>query len=466
MISNTAALILAKNKRPEYQEFDLTKICFSEQLAFVKDKNRLVCAQTTVRAGKTTGIALKFQDYGTRYKNVMMPYIALTRDSAKNIMWPILQERYEQLKIPCDFTESDLTCTFRNTGASVKLFGADMKNFMVRLKGIKTPFAAVDEGQDFRSHLGELIDILIARTSEYEDGQVCLTGTPGMVPRGYFFDASQGLEGFSKHYWTLYDNKFFPKAREFVEDLKRRKNWSNDHPTLQREYYGKWYLDLEAMVFQYEEKRNNYEELPKLTDYCIGIDLGYNDADAIAVLGWHTNKKECYLVEEFVQNKLTITELMAEVDQRLKKYPHAKVVIDTGGLGLKISEEINRRTGVPTHAAEKSRKTEHITWLNDALRTNRFYARSNSRFAEDCAIVEWDYDKSTSDKLVIKKEPHSDICDAVLYAFVEAQHWLSEIITPPSTDPIEVARLESIRMLKEDEENFIREQNQDWWEKI
>jgi len=425
MLSNEAAIILA-SRASKQADVRIEDPAFPQQDSFVKDMNRFVCAQTTVRAGKSTGLSLKYFRAGHKYNNVMMPYIALTKDSAKNIMWPILQEVSERQKIPCDFNKSDYTCTIKKTGSSIKLFGADTENFIVRIKAIKTPFAAVDEGQDFRAHLEALIDILTARTSEYDDGQVALTGTPGPVPKGYFYEASKGMHGFNTHHWSLFNNPYFPNARKFVEELQVRKQWPANHPTLLREFYGQWVQDLEALVFQYSAQRNHYEQLPELTDYVIGVDFGTDDADAISVLGWHKHSRKCYLVEEFVKSGLSVTEIVAEVEQRYRRFNPLKIVADTGANGKKIALEITKRTGVPVHAAEKQRKIEHITWLNDALRTNLFYARSNSRFAQDCSVVEWDYDKSTSDKLVIKDEPHSDICDAVLYAYTEALHWLSE----------------------------------------
>lgn len=410
---------------------------FPQQDKFVTDMERLLCAQTTVRAGKTTGLGYKFFRAGHKYKRVMMPYIALTRDSAKNIIWPVLQEMSDRHSILCDFTEHDLTCHIRKTESSIKLFGADMKNFIPRLKGIKTPLAAVDEAQDFRSHLEELVDILIARTSEYGDGQVAVTGTPGLIPRGYFYDLSQGLQGFKTHKWSLFDNPYFPSARQFVADLIKKKNWTINHPTIRREYFGEWVIDQEARVLHYEEGLNHYEDLPPFTDYVIAVDVGYNDADAIAVIGWHEHFRVAYLVEELVTPQQGQTELIEQLKPLVKKYNPMRVVMDPGGGGKKIAAEITKRHDIVIQSAEKSRKIEYLAFLDDALRTGQFKAKSESRFAEDSFTVEWDYDKSTADKRVIKDEPHSDIVDAVLYGYREALHWLSEapIVRPkPQTD--------------------------------
>jgi hypothetical protein len=103
------------------------------------------------------------------------------------------------------------------------------------------------------------------------------------------------------------------------------------------------------------------------------------------------------------------------------KYQPLAVVADTGGLGKKIADEVTQRTGVPIEAAEKERKLEHIELLNDAMRTSRFFAPANSRFADDCMRVEWD--RSRPEKPKISERFHSDIADAVLYAWRKALAW-------------------------------------------
>jgi len=98
--------------------------------------------------------------------------------------------------------------------------------------------------------------------------------------------------------------------------------------------------------------------------------------------------------------------------------------LELNGLGKKIAEEIRKRFALPIKAAEKQHKMAHIELLNDAMRSGRFFAPASSRFAQDCMLVEWDRERSTNDKLVISDRYHSDICDAVLYAFRESLHWL------------------------------------------
>ena len=71
---------------------------FAKQAAFVLDKSRYLSAQCSRRAGKTNGLAYRFLNTMAQHPNSLCPYIALTRTSAENIMWPVLQEIDEKYK--------------------------------------------------------------------------------------------------------------------------------------------------------------------------------------------------------------------------------------------------------------------------------------------------------------------------------------------------------------------------------
>lgn len=398
---------------------------FPKQNAFIEDSSRFIAAQCSRRAGKTNGLALRFFKTLQKYPKSQCLYVSLTQDSAKDILWPILQEINDKYKIGCTFTESRLQMKHPN-GAILRLMGADLSNFIKRLKGRKYPGVAIDEAQDFGPHLQSLVDdVLTPSISDYEDGWLGITGTPGPVPHGYFFDITQGEKfGYSTHRWTLIDNPYMPNPSAFIEELKKKRQWDDKHPTLLREWCNHWVLDVESLWIRYNETTNHFTQLPQgHYNYALGIDIGYNDADALAVLAWSDNSPTTYLIEENINRKQGLSELVEQIQKLEKRYKFSKMVIDEGGLGKKLAEEMRRRYGIPVHPADKVRKQENVELLNDALRLGKFKAKSGSQFAQDSYRVQIDWDKSTPNKIVVKKKPHSDIIDAVLYAFKESPAW-------------------------------------------
>lgn len=396
---------------------------FPLQQAFVEDPNRFIAAQCSRRAGKTNGLVLRYLKTMERHPKSQSLYLALTQDSAREIMWPALNEMNDKYNIGLEFTESKLEVKHPN-GAKLKLMGADLKNFIKRLKGRKYPAVGIDEAQDFGAHLQSLIDdVLTPSIADYADGWLAVTGTPGPVPQGYFYEVTQeGQYGYSRHGWTIMDNPFMPNPKAFLDDLVAKRKWTSDNPTLLREWQNKWVLDTNSLWVRYDEKINHYIELPKehKWNYIMGVDLGYKDADAIAVLAWAETTPVTYLVEEVITAKQGISALIGQIEATQKKYNAYKIMLDEGGLGKKIAEDLRQRFGCPIEPADKAHKQSNVEFLNDYLRLGRFKAKSASRFAQDSYLVQIDWDKSTPNRIVLKKKPHSDIIDAVLYAFRES----------------------------------------------
>lgn len=400
-------------------------LSFPAQDDFVNDPSQFLAIQCTRRAGKTSALARRFKNTMQLYPNSLSRYIALTRDSAKDIMWPILLEMNELHNWDARFIESSLTMLLPNQ-SRLRLYGSDMKNFIRRLKGAKSPAVAIDEAQDFGPHLESLVDDVLTPTLvDYSESWLSIGGTPGPLPRGMFYEiTAKQAASYSVHKWTLYQNPYLPNAQDFVDKLKARKKWDENNPTYLREYQNQWVLDLESLLIRYREADNHFQTLPIYPwIYILGIDIGFKDADALAVLAWSEATPDIYLIEEVVTAGQDITELANQIEILNKKYSFSKMVIDTGGLGLKAAEELRRRKGLPILAADKARKMENVALLNDYLRQSKFKAKKDSRFAQDSFQVQIDHDKSTPDKIAVKKGFHSDILDAVLYAFRESPAW-------------------------------------------
>lgn len=464
-MSERLAVALAALKRIEKKQRP-----FPQQDEFVNDPSLDIAALCTRRAGKTSGFARRFKRTMEKYPGCLCRYFALTRDSAKDIMWPILEELNDREGWGATFTETNLTMTLPN-GSRLRLYGADMKNFRRRIRGAKSPANAIDEAQEFNgAELEDLIDNIIKpSTADYTDGWLGIGGTPGPIPRGYFYEITEkNLHGFSVHKWSLFDNPHMPDPRGFVMKLKEKKRWPDNHPSLLREYFGKWELDLDSLLIRYNQDLNNYDSLPAgKWNYILGVDIGHKDADALAVIAWSEFSKQVYLVEEVITNGQDITELSNQIESVMQRYNVSKIVMDEGALGKKIAEEIRRRKGLPVHPANKARKMENVAFLNESLRLGTFKAKASSRFVSDSMQVQIDHDKSTPDKIVIKKGFHSDIIDAVLYAFKESLSFNSEV---PEESPREGTKEWAVReekkIIEELQEELNNKNKKEWWEAV
>jgi hypothetical protein len=426
------AVLLELARRGTVKPFRLEDFLFAEQLKFIEDPANYATACCSRRSGKTVAAAAALIHEAISRPKVNCLYITLARSNAKKLIWPELLEINREYALGGVPNTSDLSITFRN-GSVIYCSGAKDKKEIEKFRGIgNLVLCIIDESQSFGSYIEELIEDVISKALFDYNGKLRLLGTPGKVPTGYFYDACHSSQ-WSSHKWTMHQNPWLLKKsgktpEQLIQEDLQRTGLTLNSPRVLRECFGQWATDLDSLVFRYQPEINHYEELPQGNwRYVIGIDIGYLDADAIAVLGWTEHDNTVYLVEEFVQAKQGITELIDTVTALVQKYRPINVVMDTGGSGgRKLQEEINKRYRIGIQAADKANKNAHIEILNDALRTGRFKAKKGSKFAEDALQIEWNRDKSTPDRLVISDRFHSDIVDAVQYAHTAALAYLAK----------------------------------------
>lgn len=418
----TAEKIARELLARERPQFDVSRDLFGAQLAFANDPSTFVTASCSRRAGKSRGSAARLLKTATTKPQAPLLYFTTTRKEAKRIMWEPLLELNWRYSLGLQPVESELL--FRRGGiARIYLTGCDNQTEIGKMRGSGWGDVIGDEAQLFPAYIKPLVEEVLTPSLMDFDGAIRLIGTPAPVPTGYFYEATKKA-AWSHHSWTCFDNPHV-NARAMLDKALALRGVTESDPSIQREYFGRWIYDPSALVFKFDPAANGYDVAPSGEwETVFGVDLGFDDADAIAVLGFSEGRPDVVLVEEWVGAKQTITELAERLAKLIDTYHPLRVVMDTGGLGKKIAEEISRRHGLPITAAEKSRKFEYIELLNDAMRTKRFFAKADSRFARDCLLVEWDREKSTNDKLVVSDRYHSDICDAVLYAYRESLHWL------------------------------------------
>lgn len=435
VISKKAIVKALEKRRVGAKTIVLEDHLFTEQLAFVKDPRRFKVGICSRRAGKSTAIAADLVQTAHSTPECTALYVTGSRKDAKKIIWREMLKFNKTHDLGGIPNLSDLTLSLPN-GSIVRLEGAKDEQDIEKIRGQLPPVkkAFIDEAQSIRDGvLVKLIDdVLEAALLDYA-GSLTVIGTPGAIKAGYFYRICHNLDeagnplkksAWSVHHWTFFNNPFIAKKskkthKELLDEVLDRRGVTITSPSIQREFFGKWETDSDSLLLTYDPAKNDFEFISERNtyNYVLGIDLGFDDADALAVLAWSESEPTTYLVEEVVVAKQGITELVEQINALDKKYKISKMVIDQGGLGKKIAEELRRRHQIPVEAADKVRKMENVAFLNDALRTGKFRAKKNSKFAQDCYLVEIDKNKSTPDKIKVSDKYHSDIIDAVLYSF-------------------------------------------------
>jgi len=427
-----AKRVKKKQEESSTPKFSLESYCFDKQLEFIKDTSRFKTAVCSRRAGKTVSCAADLVNTVLSHDEGDVLYTTLNRKTAKRIIWKELLRINKIFGLGADVNNQELTMTFpHGDNPTIHITGAKDSVEIEKFRGMALRKIYIDECQSFRSYIEEFVeDVLEPSLTDY-DGSLILIGTPGPIPSGFFYKACHNPE-WANFKWTIKDNPHIERKSgkpvdKILAELRARRGISAKDPSYMREYLGLWVQDFDSLVYHFDTKKNLYDVLPpkESLEFVFGIDIGFHDADAIAVLAYSIETGKVYLVEEHIRRRAGVSDLVTAIKRLQEEYQPVKIVMDTGGLGKKIEQEIRQRHEIPVYAAEKTRKFEFIELLNDDLRTGRFLAKSNSVFEQDSYILQWNRDDPY--KLKIDSRYHTDIGDAILYGWRECKHFIEHI---------------------------------------
>lgn len=418
----------AARRAEKRNALDPAKLLFGPQRDFVLDKSRNKAAVCSRRAGKSYSIAFMLLEHALKHERSINPYITLTRDSGKDILWPALYDLDTKLGLNLRFRENTGDIILPNK-SKIIIRGADDKRQIEKLRGPKYPIAVVDEAQGFPHFLHDLIeDVLEPATLDY-DGQIVVTGTPNSACAGAFYNLTNKEAGWAIHSWTLRDNPHIPDVESWLDRKRKQKAWDDNHPTYLREYCGVWIRDASALVFEYDEGRNVIKEFDFDNDgdweYVLGIDLGFNDPTAFVVLAYSDKMRQVRVIESYKESGLIPSAVAAHVERLNEEYMFSRIVADTGGFGKGYAEEMKKRFNLPILAAQKSKKASFIAHMNGDLRTAsiQICRRGNEALLEEMSLLQWNIDAMDRGKMIIDdRRFHDHLCDALLYAWRECMH--------------------------------------------
>jgi hypothetical protein len=116
---------------------------------------------------------------------------------------------------------------------------------------------------------------------------------------------------------------------------------------------------------------------------------------------------------------MDVTSVIDKIREYIDKWNVTRIVVDSGGIGRMIVEEIVKRYGIPAVAAEKSDKLGAIELMNGDLYSGRCKVLKGEPVLKEWDSLIWDVARKVEDP----RFPN-DLHSAALYAYREAIHWL------------------------------------------
>lgn len=439
------------------------------------------------RSGKSHGMTSLALWWGETHPNSRILIISLTLKSTKENFWSgapggiIKQNHVYDLGLKLNHTD---TVWVHENGSRGRLAGAETVADIERLRGAaaEADIAIVDECKSFAPELlNELIRDVLEPGLMTRDGILVLGGTPGSIPVGTFYDATDArartdaggitcipvseMDGpayaglteaerkdlWRLHTWTIQDNTAAPAQWRRALGNKKRQGWSDDHPTWRREYLGEWVTDATDLVYAWagckgkgenyvtwrpEKSKDNPSGLPQEHGpwrFVLGIDLGYVDESALVLAAYSETLKELRHVYDFKQPGMTVDDFIDEVFNVIERFgrPDA-IVADTAGGGSKmLIETLNARYGLGIESAKKTEKQDHIELLNSDFAGGRIKIIPGSDLAHELSGLQWDLSRESKMVLArtgrLREDPScpNHLCDALLYLYRYSYHFWS-----------------------------------------
>ena len=404
---------------------------FAEQRALCLDKERFKVARCGRRAGKTTAVAANLARKALNHPGALLGYIAPTRKQAKQLLWKELKRLSRHYQLTIEFNETDLEARVSN-GSVIMLAGADKVDSIEKFRGLAFLEVVLDESASFKRHIEDLVEEVLKPTLEDYDGSITLIGSPGKALVGLFFRASTSDSVWSRHHWTVLDNRHFPRwakrrdwrkrAASWLEQMRKREQWGEDDPTYLREWLGKWVRDDSTLVYVYDPKKNASASLPRghSWSYVLGVDLGFDDDTAFVVEAFTDDLPAAYIVHAEKRSGMDVEDVAERARELEEKFGGFRSrVIDTGGLGKMVATTLVRKKKIFFKPAEKTHKQAFQADLNADLRKSRI------KVLPAAAPIVGEWEQLQKDETGAEDDRFPNHCaDAGLYAHRECRHYL------------------------------------------
>ncbi len=446
------------------------------QRNFWSDTSRYRSLRCPRRSGKSFSISGDALLAGEEIPGARILIISLTLKSTKENFWSGPGGiKFQNHKYDLGLTYNETDSVWHHTnGSRGRLAGAETRADIEYLRGAaaEADIVYIDECKSFAPDLlRELIRDIIEPGLMTRTGRLVLAGTPGNIPEGEFFLATQpGIKTnpndkkskttcykysgksrednlWSLHTWTIKDNEAVPEQWANALSVKERYGIDDNDPRWRREYLGEWVTDVSELVYAYakckaaakcywtpDKKPGNPLGLPQPLDQwrlIMGLDFGYEDMNAIVLAAYSEKTKDLRHVYEFRQSHMTIDDFGQEIVETIAIYGSPDIIVgDKGSLGgVLYLQELQSRFGLSVIEAEKREKYDHIELLNSDFYADRVFIIFGSLLDHELCSLQWDLSKDSKAKLTrtgrLKEDPScpNHLTDAMLYLWRYCYHY-------------------------------------------
>lgn len=413
-----------------------------------KDRVILCCARQT---GKTDTVALKALHRALFWPKSMILIVSPSERQSVEMLRKV-KAHLEKLEIKPKMPEDNkLSLEFENKSRIVSLPASEST-----IRG----FSAVDLLiEDEAAEVPDALHETIVPMLQVSKGQMFLMGTP-KGPRGHFAETwNDGGDEWEKIRSTAWDNPRVPK--DWLEREMAAKERVGRLYWFQQEYECAFIATGQGLVYPFDPKKNKSVDLPRRSgwQYVLGIDYGVIDSTAFVVLGWQKDDPCVYVVESFKKRGLTPSDAAELAHAMTKKYPFARIVGDTGGLGKGYVEEARRRFKLPIEPAQKNNKRGYIELLVGDLRSAHLKVMpGNDDLLREWQTLPWDEEREAP------AEGYEDhLADACLYAWRATYSYLESVrAAPPKPGTPEAFEAEADEMFERRLQDVLKK-DIEWW---
>ena len=411
--------------------------CCPQQWEYETSEAKFKLLFCSRRAGKTSGIKRRSVRRAVERAGYKKLYVTLIRRNCKKLFWrPVLQDLRDR-RIEFEADEVNMICRLAN-GSVIEATSCDDSRGAGKIRGDFYDEVEIDEAQEPNDDILEpLVEEVLFPSIIERGGQLTLAGTPPDSMVGYFVDRLNDPR-WTRFGWSMFDNKYIPRSQ--IDEMIAAKGLTPEHPVYQREILGLPVVDPDKIVYEYDRKRNHFDPAALEREeptwrYAMGLDLGFQDSDAIVIVGWRRDDgdRRVYTVYQWRANHLDVEVLAAKVAEVYQQFRPSVIIGDHGGhAAQKILKTLEARLKVMIQPKPADVNVS-IGLVNDDLRNGRLFVEDRTPLVKDLGLVTWHIDPATQKRVANKRGYHSDLADAFRYAHWGARHWAAKAPKPEPT---------------------------------